>query len=60
MVVRKILCADYTMHIGLHEFLDKINFGEGIVTLWFLYIQDRNDLDMSEHCGEIYTFSWLK
>jgi len=44
MVVGEILCADDAMHVRFHEFLDEVDFGEGIVALRLLDIENGNDL----------------
>ena len=50
MVVGEVLCADDAMHVRFHEFLDEVDFGEAIVALGFLDIENGNDLLLIRGC----------
>ena len=44
VVVRQFLGSNDTVHIGFHEFLDEVDFGEAVVVVRFDNVEDRDDV----------------
>jgi hypothetical protein len=44
VVVGEVLGSDDAVHVCFHEFLDEVDFCEGVEAAWFLDIEDRDDL----------------
>lgn len=63
MIIRQVLCSYHSMHIRLHELLDKIDLREGFEVSRLLNVQDGYDLSGSTQIdlySYAHTFSWLK
>jgi len=54
VVIRQILCANNTVHIGLHKLLDEIDFGEGLIAAGFLDVEDRYNVLMVEVSQQLH------
>jgi hypothetical protein len=49
--VGEVLGADDAVHVCFHEFLDEVDFCEGVVAQGLLNVEDGNDLIISKDTG---------
>ena len=54
VVVRKLLCADDTVHVRLHKLLDEVDLSKALVVARLLDVEDGNDVFVVEVAQQLH------